>query len=67
MWDEPEKFVTRCAFVYQLFRRRRLLMRGSRIFAIIALVAAIAAVSLAIALKHQQTVRKAHIEKLRGQ
>jgi hypothetical protein len=40
-------------------------MRGSRIFAIIALVAAIAAITLAVALKHQQTVRKAHIEQLR--
>jgi hypothetical protein len=42
-------------------------MRGSRIFAIIALVAAIAAATLAVALKHQQTVRNARIEKLRHQ
>lgn len=42
-------------------------MRGSRIFAIIALVAALAAAALAVALKHQQDVRKAHIEQLRHQ
>ena len=42
-------------------------MRGSRIFAIILAVAALAAVALAAALKHQQTVRKAHIEQLRHQ
>jgi len=42
-------------------------MRGSRIFAIIALVAALAAIGLAAALKHQQTVRKAHLEQLRHQ
>jgi len=40
-------------------------MRGSRIFAIIALVAALAAIALAAALKHQQTVRNARIEQLR--
>jgi hypothetical protein len=39
-------------------------MRGSRIFAIILVVAAIAAVTLAAALKHQQNVRKARIEQL---
>jgi hypothetical protein len=42
-------------------------MRGSRIFAIIMLVAAIAAITLAAALKHQQTVRKARIEQLHHQ
>lgn len=40
-------------------------MRGSRIFAIIALVATLAAIALAAALKHQETVRKARIEQLR--
>jgi hypothetical protein len=34
-------------------------MRGSRVFWIIVLVAAIAAVSLALALKHQQDVKRA--------
>ena len=42
-------------------------MRGSRIFAIILVVAAMVAIALAAALKHQQTVRNAHIEKLRHQ
>jgi hypothetical protein len=42
-------------------------MRGSRIFAIIVVVAMLAAIALAAALKHQQTVRKAHIEQLRHQ
>jgi hypothetical protein len=39
-------------------------MRGSRIFAIIHVVAAIAAITLAAALKHQQNVRRARIERL---
>ena len=41
-------------------------MRGSRVFAIIVVVATLAAIALAVALKHQQTVRKARIEQLRN-
>ena len=42
-------------------------MRGSRLIAIIALVAAIAATTLALALKHQQDVRHAkQQQRLRG-
>jgi hypothetical protein len=39
-------------------------MRGSRIFAIIALVAALAAVGLAWALKHQQNERRARVHQI---
>ena len=39
-------------------------MRGSRIFAIILIVAALAAIGLAAALKHQQLQRRARIQQL---
>jgi hypothetical protein len=39
-------------------------MRGSRIFAIIMIVAALAAIGLAAALKHQQLQRRARIQQL---
>jgi hypothetical protein len=39
-------------------------MRGSRIFAIILIVAALAAIGLAAALKHQQLERRARIQQL---
>ena len=39
-------------------------MRGSRVFAIIMIVAALAAIGLAAALKHQQLERRARIQQL---
>jgi len=39
-------------------------MRGSRVFAIIMIVAALAAIGLAAALKHQQLQRRARIQQL---
>jgi hypothetical protein len=39
-------------------------MRGSRIFAIILIVAALAAIGLAAALKHQELERRARIQQL---
>jgi hypothetical protein len=42
-------------------------VRGSRIVAIIAVVAALAAIGLAAALKHQQLERRARLEQRRAQ
>jgi hypothetical protein len=41
-------------------------MRGSRIFAIIMIVAALAAIGLAIGLKHQQLERRARQQRALG-